>query len=179
MEEQKGCLSNRRCTSNSKGPVIKWCIWYHLHNFKNAKNTHGGVLHLVKLQAFREKEGERIANKVRIFSYCYGVWYKQIFTYHIDSKKSCWSWWNGTFIWRNNTITITLKQKAIFGRFIGKTSFSKTNEFFYPPVEWFLLNSKNRSALKRENKFLKMENYQMYVFQVKTWTRKRLFKQVK
>ena len=154
-------------------------IWYHLHNFKNAKNTHGGVLHLVKLQAFREKEAERIANKVRIFSYCYGVWYQQIFTYHIDSKKSCWSWWNGTFIWRNNTITITLKQKAIFGKFIGKTSFSKTNEFFYPPVEWFLLNSKNRSALKRENKFLKMENYQMYVFQVKTWTRKRLFKQAK
>ena len=26
-------------------------IWYHLYNFKNAKNTHGGVLLLVKLQA--------------------------------------------------------------------------------------------------------------------------------
>ena len=26
-------------------------IWYHLHNFKVAKNTHGDVLLLVKLQA--------------------------------------------------------------------------------------------------------------------------------
>ena len=25
-------------------------IWYHLHNLKNVKNTHGGVLLLVKLQ---------------------------------------------------------------------------------------------------------------------------------
>ena len=24
-------------------------IWYHLHNFKNVKNTHGGVLLLVEL----------------------------------------------------------------------------------------------------------------------------------
>ena len=37
-----------------------WCIciyemlcaiWYHLYNFKNVKNTHGGMLILVKLQA--------------------------------------------------------------------------------------------------------------------------------
>ena len=26
-------------------------IWYHLHNLKNVKNTHGGVLLLVKSQA--------------------------------------------------------------------------------------------------------------------------------
>ena len=26
-------------------------IWYHLYNFKNVKNTNGGVLLLVKLQA--------------------------------------------------------------------------------------------------------------------------------
>ena len=26
-------------------------IWYHLHNLKNVKNTNGGVLLLVKLQA--------------------------------------------------------------------------------------------------------------------------------
>ena len=29
-------------------------IWYHLYNLKNVKNTHGGVLLLVKLQAFVE-----------------------------------------------------------------------------------------------------------------------------
>ena len=27
-------------------------IWYHLYNFKEVKNTHGGVLLLVKLQTF-------------------------------------------------------------------------------------------------------------------------------
>ena len=31
--------------------VMRCAIWYHLHNFKNVKNTHGGVLTLVKLQA--------------------------------------------------------------------------------------------------------------------------------
>ena len=28
-------------------------IWYHLYSFKKVKNTHGGVLLLVKLQAKR------------------------------------------------------------------------------------------------------------------------------
>ena len=28
-------------------------IWYHLYNLKNVKNTHGGVLLLVKLQALK------------------------------------------------------------------------------------------------------------------------------
>ena len=31
--------------------VMGCAIWYHLHNLKNLKNTHGGVLILVKLQA--------------------------------------------------------------------------------------------------------------------------------
>ena len=30
---------------------MRCSIWYHLYNFKNVKNTHGGVLLLVKLQA--------------------------------------------------------------------------------------------------------------------------------
>ena len=29
-----------------------FAIWYHLYNLKNEKNTYGGVLLLVKLQAF-------------------------------------------------------------------------------------------------------------------------------
>ena len=28
--------------------VIRCAIWYHLYNLKNVKNTHGGVLLLVK-----------------------------------------------------------------------------------------------------------------------------------
>ena len=31
--------------------VMHCAIWYHLFNLKNMKNTHGGVLILVKLQA--------------------------------------------------------------------------------------------------------------------------------
>ena len=30
--------------------VMRCAIWCHLHNLKNVKNTHGGVLILVKLQ---------------------------------------------------------------------------------------------------------------------------------
>ena len=30
---------------------MRCAIWYHLYNLKNMKNTHGGVLILVKLQA--------------------------------------------------------------------------------------------------------------------------------
>ena len=33
--------------------VVRCTIWYHLYNLKNVKNTHGGVLILVKLQAFK------------------------------------------------------------------------------------------------------------------------------
>ena len=35
----------------SKSPVMHCTIWYHLYNFKKVKNTHGGVLILVKFQA--------------------------------------------------------------------------------------------------------------------------------
>ena len=31
--------------------LMRYAIWYHLHNSTNAKNTHGEVLLLVKLQA--------------------------------------------------------------------------------------------------------------------------------
>ena len=30
---------------------MRWAIWYRLYNLKNVKNTHGGVILLVKLQA--------------------------------------------------------------------------------------------------------------------------------
>ena len=38
----------------AKGSYVMFCaICYHLCNLKNAKNTHGRVLLLVKLQAFK------------------------------------------------------------------------------------------------------------------------------
>ena len=30
--------------------MVRCAVWYHLRNLKNVKNTHGGVLILVKLQ---------------------------------------------------------------------------------------------------------------------------------
>ena len=33
---------------------MRCAIWYHIYNFKNVKNTHRGVLILVKLQAEAE-----------------------------------------------------------------------------------------------------------------------------
>ena len=39
--------------------VMRCAIWYHLYNLKNMKNTQGGVLILVKLQA----ETHHIAEK--------------------------------------------------------------------------------------------------------------------
>ena len=35
--------------------MVRWGIWYHLHNLKDLKNTHGGVLFLVKLQTSTAK----------------------------------------------------------------------------------------------------------------------------
>ena len=32
--------------------VMFCAIWYHLHNLENVKNTHGGVLLLVKIKTF-------------------------------------------------------------------------------------------------------------------------------
>ena len=38
--------------TNLRMTIVMLCaIWYHLHNLKNVKNTHGGVLLLVKLKA--------------------------------------------------------------------------------------------------------------------------------
>ena len=39
----------RKCIQETN--VMFCAIWYHLYNLKNVKNTHGGVLLLVKLQA--------------------------------------------------------------------------------------------------------------------------------
>ena len=38
-------------SDNNSWYVMHCAIWYHLYNLKNAKNTHGEVLILVKLQA--------------------------------------------------------------------------------------------------------------------------------
>ena len=44
-------LSWNGLISNYRTYVMRCAIWYHLYNLKNMKNTHRGVLRLVKLQA--------------------------------------------------------------------------------------------------------------------------------
>ena len=38
-------------SQNDFAYMVLCAIWYHVHNFKNVKNTHGGMLISVKLQA--------------------------------------------------------------------------------------------------------------------------------
>ena len=44
-------LSTYRSFTNLRYILLFCAIWYHLYNLKNVKNTHGGVIILVKLQA--------------------------------------------------------------------------------------------------------------------------------
>ena len=43
--------NNKSNNCLSRSIVMRYAIWYHLYNLKNVKNTHGGMLLLVKLQA--------------------------------------------------------------------------------------------------------------------------------
>ena len=56
--------------------VMRCMIWYHLDNLKNVKNTHGGVLILVKLQAFSLQI--KINTPPWVFFTCYKLykWYQ-------------------------------------------------------------------------------------------------------
>ena len=44
---------------------MRYAIWYHLYNLKNVKNTHEGVLLLIKLQA------KRLQLKVTLLHGCF------------------------------------------------------------------------------------------------------------
>ena len=43
---------------------MRCAIWYHLHNLKIVKNTHGGVLLIVKLQAKSITNGSSLMSQV-------------------------------------------------------------------------------------------------------------------
>ena len=46
--KEKLCVNTLFKTSPSRNITLMFCaIWYHLHNLKNVKSTHGGVLFLV------------------------------------------------------------------------------------------------------------------------------------
>ena len=50
LRVQFGREAKSRDVSRTQGNVMRCAIWYHLYNLKNVKNTHGGVLILIKLQ---------------------------------------------------------------------------------------------------------------------------------
>ena len=52
-------------TVNKKIFVVLCAIWYHSCNLKNVKNTHGGVLLLLKLQA--SAHGTKLLNAPHFF----------------------------------------------------------------------------------------------------------------
>ena len=81
------CRYGRKCVN-----VMRCAIWYHLHNLKKVKNTHGEVLILVKLQAWSNtlkqfvgnlptNRAFKIATKERKPRDCF-AWFP-----HVDSAK--------------------------------------------------------------------------------------------
>ena len=50
--EFTSCTQGNKVLERQKTYVVFCAIWYHLHNLINVKNTHGGVLLLVKFKAF-------------------------------------------------------------------------------------------------------------------------------
>ena len=51
-KEKENEILIKDMTRMQEGTYVMCCaIWHHLYNFKNVKNTHEGVLLLVKLQA--------------------------------------------------------------------------------------------------------------------------------
>ena len=73
--------------------VVRCAIWYHLYNFKKVKNTHGGVLTLVELQA-SACNFTKINTPLRVFFTFFKLynWYQiaQRITYSI-SKVQRWT----------------------------------------------------------------------------------------
>ena len=68
--------------------VILCAIWYHLYNFKNVKNTHGGVLLLVKCRV-------QLANllKVTLLHGCFAR-FKNVFIVRMAPNRAKCLIWN-------------------------------------------------------------------------------------
>ena len=67
--------------------VIRCVIWNHLHNLKNVKNIHGGVLLLVKLQAKSQKWVKSNPVKCRISVACLSDEMR-----NVRERSSCKTW---------------------------------------------------------------------------------------
>ena len=63
--------------------VMRYAIWYHLYNLKNVKNTHKGVLILVKLQS----EAYNFT-KINTPSWVFFTYFKLYKWYHIAQRTT-------------------------------------------------------------------------------------------
>ena len=64
--------------------VVRCAIWYHLCNLKNLKNTHEGVLILVKLQAPACN-----FTKINTLSWVFFAFFKSYKWYQIVQRSTC------------------------------------------------------------------------------------------
>ena len=82
--------------------VMRCAIWYHLYNFKNVKNAHGGMLLLIKLQALASNFTKTNTPPCAFFMFSkWNKWYQivQRITYcESDLFKKDWLECNQTFL---------------------------------------------------------------------------------
>ena len=84
---------------------MQCAIWYHLYNLKNVKNTHGGVLLLVKLQAEVCNFNTKSNTPPWVFFTFFKLykWYQtaQRITNTVQIHR--WTWYNrSNFSWQPN-----------------------------------------------------------------------------
>ena len=97
-------------------------IWYHLHNLKNVKNTHGGVLLLVQLQAFKPAT----LLKVTLLHECFsrvlnctnGTKLRQRTTYYHYYLVLCIRFCASFIIWYHPVNSCLLKYRAINSKYL-------------------------------------------------------------
>ena len=90
---------------------MRCAVWYHLYNLKNVKNTHGGVLLLVKLQAKRLKR----------ITYLFFFWVKR---WDTDKFRKTYDllfqWFNDNYIKANeikcHVFVTTIKNVMVYIR---------------------------------------------------------------
>ena len=76
---------------------MRCAIWYHLYNFKNVRDTHGGVLILVKLQAsatcnlYKLYKWHRIAQRINGSYMWNAISKRSIEMFYVRMELNCFS----------------------------------------------------------------------------------------
>ena len=72
--------------------MMRYAIWYHLHNLKNVKNAHGGVLLLVKLQAFNCSSFLKSQIATIYILHLSGIWHLCVYWFIIYDHMNTSRW---------------------------------------------------------------------------------------